>query len=212
MATSKVDICNVSLAMLGADSIRTLTENNKRARMASAFFDFTRDYILAKVDWSFARKYVQLQPLDQDDYTVPDNLYVYSLPSDCHVVRDMHPPGSKDKWHVMGRLFYCESDTGTDVYIYYTAKITDITIYSSAFNNLLALGLAVKMGPALTQDKQLVGTLQEQFMVEQVNAWETDANIGNQYRAFDEDPNNDTFVYPDGYSELDSYRSNEDDS
>jgi len=203
MAVSKIEICNVALATLGADAIRSFSEKNKRARMADVFFDFTRDYLLAKFDWSFARKYVKLQPLS--GVTSPEGLYAYQLPNDCHTARDIAPRGSKTKWIVMGNSLFCEIDStsGVDVMLYYTYKIVDTSRFPSIFNDLLALGLAVKMGPAITQDKSLIAVLVEQFKIEQQNAWESSANVGNDYREFDEDPNNDSFVYPDGWIDPD---------
>lgn len=206
MASARVDICNVALALLGQTAIRSTNEDNTRARLSSALFDFTRDYLLTKIDWAFARKYAKLQALDQDAHTVPEDRYVYGLPSDCHIVRDLAPQGSKDPWSVMGRYFYCKKSTDDDVYIYYTAKITEVALYSPAFNELLALGLAIKLCAPLTQDKKLFSALREQYMLEQNSAWETDTNIGSDYRAADEDPNNDSFVNPGGYTELEDYR------
>lgn len=213
MAVSKIEICNVALAMLGADAIRSFDEKNKRARMSDVFFDFTRDYLLTKFDWPFAKRFVKLQPLDDTvtiggittDRVVPDGMYPYQLPADCHTPRDMHPPGSKDPWDVMEDVFYCKVEPTEEsaVYLYYTSAQIDVSKYSRTFNNLLALGLALKMCPAITQDKQLTAALGEQFAIEQQNAWESDANIGNMYREHDEDPNNDSFVYPDGVTPID---------
>ena len=202
MAVSKIEICNVALAALGADAIRSFDEKNKRARMADVFFDFTRDHLLAKFDWSFARKYAKIQPLS--GVTTPEGLYAYQIPNDCHTPRDIAPRGSKTRWMVMGNVLYCETDpdSGMDVMLYYTYRVIDTSKFPSVFNDLLALGLAVKMGPAITQDKALVGVLTDQFRLEQQNAWEFSANIGNDYREFDEDPNNDSFVYPDAVTNL----------
>lgn len=208
MSVSKIEICNIALAMLGADAIRSFDEKNKRARMADVFFDFTRDYLLSKFDWPFAKKFVELKPMDDTQVIredVPEGMFRYKLPSDCHTPRDLSPKGSKDMWFIMGSAMYCsiDPDSGSKVYLYYTRQELDTAKYSPTFSNLLALGLAVKMCAPVTQDKQLQTALQDQFRIEQANAWESDANIGNEYREFDEDPNNDSFVYPDGVTPID---------
>lgn len=203
MTLSKVEICNVALSMLGADPIRSFDENNKRARMADVFFDFTRDYLLAKFDWPFARKFVKLQPLNTDNMVVPEGKQPYKLPNDCHTARDVHPPGTNIPWHVMGIDLYVDcTDAAGDIYLYYTSKEIDVSKYPHTFANLLAVGLAVKLCGPITQDKALMSALMDQFAVEQVNAWESEANVGEDYRAFDEDPNNDSFVYPDGVTPI----------
>lgn len=205
MSVSKIGICNIALAMLGAESIRSFDENNKRARMSDVFFDSTRDYLLTKFDWPFARKLAELQPLDADTMgvTVPLGYYLYQLPYDCKTPRDVLPSGSRNEWSIMSNMLYCrrppEELDECPLILKYTRVVSDTTVYSDTFVNLLALGIAVKMSPAITQDKPLTAALMDQFNVEQLNAWESDANIGSEYRMADETPENDTFVNVDGW-------------
>ncbi len=195
LAVSKIDICNLALAMLGAEAIRDFSEPTKRAHMSEIFYDYARDYLLSKFDWPFARSLNKLNPIAPAVLEVPNGQFAFSLPADCITPRDMYPQGSSTWWEVIGDLLYCKQET--DVYLYFTKRITDSTKFSYTFVNLMALAMAVRMGPAITQDKKLTGTLYQQFVNEQRDAWESDANVGNTYRESDEDPNNDTFVNPD---------------
>lgn len=197
MAYSKVAIANLALATLGADAIRSFDEKNKRARMSSNFFDSTRDYLLAKFDWPFARGFKKLNEVDMMDIDVPAGMKVYQLPNDCRTPRDLWPPGSKTPWRIAADRLYTPT-TGT-IYLYYTVQEVNTALFTDTFVSLLALGMAVRMAPAITQDKNLSKILYEQYQTEQLESWESDANIGEDYRSPDEDPNNDTFVYPDGY-------------
>ena len=202
MTVSKIGICNIALAMLGADSIRAFDENNKRSRLCDVFFESTRDYLLSKFDWPFARKLVELMPLDPVamKITVPSGQYAYQLPADCKTPRDILPRGSRTSWAVYGQMVYCNIVPSSEaVILRYTMQATDSSIYTNTFVNLLALGLAVKLCPAITQDKKLTTALMDQFNVEQANAWESDANVGEDYREPDELPENDTFVNVDGF-------------
>lgn len=203
---SKISICNLALASLGAAPIRSFDEDNKRARMCDVFFDSTRDYLLSKFDWPFARKLIELTPLA--DTIAPEGMYAYGMPSDCKTPRDLEPPGSRQPWEVMGRVFYCNipPEASEIVVLRYTVVVADETLFSDTFSNLLSLAIAVRMAPAITQDKSLTTALYEQFKQEQRDVWESDANIGENYRAYDEDPNNDTFVYPDGFTPPENYR------
>ena len=198
MAHSKIQICNIALASLGAGPIRAFDEDNKRARMCDVFFDICRDLLLSKFDWPFARKYVQLQQVDAGALLleVPDSEYVYQLPADCRTPRDLQKRGNDVPWRVMGDKVYCMLEE--DVYLFYTSQETNFALFTDTFANLLAMLMAVRMGPALTQDKDLVKSLTAQYGLAQAEAWESDANIGDNYREYDEDPNNDTFVNPDG--------------
>lgn len=195
MAKSKVEICNVALALLGAASIRDFNEDNKRARMCDAFYDFTRDYLLSKFDWPFARRLVKLQQVVITD-PVPDGWYVYQLPADCATPRDIQPSGSRDKWYIAGKQLYCQQSA--DVYLRYTRYETNSAFYSDPFCNILALGTAVKLCIPLTQDKALSRELATLFTFDLNEAMENEANIGSEYREADNDPNLDTFVTSGG--------------
>jgi len=197
MATnSKISICNIALAMLGEDGIRSFDEVNKRARMCDIFYDSAVSYLMAKFDWPFARRYKSLKQVDLDD--LPEGINAFQIPADCRTPRDINEPGSKDQWEVFGDYIYTPVDI---VNLYYTTNDVSVTRFSDTFVSILALGIAVRMGPSITQDKALVKVLYERFTGEVREAHETDANIGNTYREFNEDPNNDSFVYPDGFLE-----------
>lgn len=203
MATSKIGICNLALAHLGADAIRSFDENNKRARMCDIFYEAAREYLLARFDWPFARKTRLLKQVLLDDDEMLPNQYPYQLPSDCVTPRDLMLRGSKEYWYVAGKILWCHYDTDVDVRLYYTAQVTDVLQFSATFKTLLALLIAIRIGPSITQDKALVAALYEQYKVETLDAWESDANIGEDYRKYDEDPNNDSFVSPGGYVSTD---------
>lgn len=196
MADSKIHICNIALARLGAASIRSFDESNKRARMCDTFFDSIVNYQLSRFDWPFAKRFIKLNPLTDQDY--PDGLVAYGLPSDCKRVIDMHPKGSADYWELYGKTLVCKKTEEEGVWIYYTAGVTDTALFSDTFSNFISICLAVRMAPSITQDKELTKTLYQQYMQEQKEVWEVDANEGNDYRSHDEDPNNDSFVYPGG--------------
>lgn len=199
MATSKVNICNVALAMLKQAPIRSLEEDNKRARSCDVFFDSSLGYLLEKFDWDFARRLIRLQPLEEDDEWAPGE-YGYALPSNCVKPRDIYPGGSKQWWVVRGQTLFlqAESTEGDRPRLYYTHLETDPAKFSAVFDSLLSHRVAMLAGPVLTQDSGLINNIREQYVREQNESWETGANADNDYRASDEDPENDTFVNPDG--------------
>lgn len=199
---SKISICNMALAMLGADSIRDFDESNKRARLADILYESCKNYMLFRFDWPFARAFKNLQELDLSDEDTPTGTHLFQVPSDCVVPRDVHPPGSKDKWDVIGDRIITHN---TSVGLYYTKEGVTPNKFSDTFANLVALFLAVKLSPPITQDVKVTSELHRQYLIQIRDDWEADANVGNVYREFDEDPNNDTFVYPPG---VDGHTSN----
>jgi hypothetical protein len=188
---SDIGICNLALGILGADLIRSFGEKNKRSRMCEVFYYYVRDYLLAKFDWPFARAYKVLQKLDLPIEDLPLGLSGYELPADCMTPRDISPKGSATKWEIMGNVLYTNI---TPVGLYYTRTAVDATAFSTTFANLLATGLAVRLCGPITQDKEMAKTLYARFKQEELDAHESDANIGNDYRSFDENPENDSFI------------------
>lgn len=202
---SKISICNMALSLIGEIAIRDFAENNKRARMCDRLYESTRRSLLARFDWSFARRFMKLNQVTITD-DIPEGIAVYQLPADCISARDIHPPGSGTKWEVRENKVYVSSVlTLENVYLYYTKDAEDATKFSAPFVDLLALALAIKIAHPLTQDKALVKSLVEQYKMDMYEAWEADANIGSTYKPVDDIPDNDTFVNPDGTIDTDDY-------
>jgi len=193
MAYSKVDICNTALALLGESPIRSLEDENTRASLCNQMYAPVRDYLLFKFDWGFARRLSKLQRLL--DFETPPLIYPYEIPANCRIVRELYPHGSREWWEVMGRVFLCRKFE--NVYIYYTTNDAPETHFSDAFAFLFSLGLAVKLGPPLTQNNQLSDSLFKQFKIEEREAWAADADQSNDYKPIDGLPEYDTFVNPD---------------
>ena len=194
MATSKIQICNLALAAVGADAIRSFDEANKRARLCDVFYETQRTYLLSRFDWPFARRFKQLQQLALDADELPLGNYAYALPADCLTPRDVWPEGSRDFWEVFGESLYTELSA---VGLYYTADISDSTKFSNSFVHTMWQGLAVRICPAITQNIKLTQELFSQYRIEERESWENDANVGNKYREYNEHPDNDSFVNPD---------------
>jgi len=194
MRKSKVDICNIALAYLGVEAIRSFEENNVRSRLCDVSFDVAKDYLLSTFDWPFARKYITLAQIDPDDVSVPEGDYAYSLPNDCITPMMVGEETENTKWRVEGNNLVCTIDENGEVNLYYTAQIVDTFAFSDPFINLLAMTLASRIGLPLTKNKKLVDSIMNQMVVVESQAWETEANKGNTYRRAEDDHNNDTFV------------------
>ncbi len=198
MTVSKIDICNLALAIIGEDAIRDFDEGNKRARMCYVFYTNTRDMLLGQFNWPFARRQMELARLATAPDWAPEGTYAYALPSDCLMPIDLWPEGTFQEWEVRSNTLYCKyHNEEVPIVLIYTRREVNYALYSTSFVNLLSLALAVKLSPPLTQDKELTKTLGQQYEIAKLNAWGTDANIGNRYKHSDDDPNRDSFVDAD---------------
>ena len=194
MYTSEVDICNLALASIGEADINSLTENTKRARLCARYYPKTRDHLISEFDWPFARKTRELKLLASTENVAPLGMSGYSLPVDCATPLDILPLGSKEEWVVIGRELYCSTRPDGDCpTLRYTSLIESPGLFSAAFGNILATGLAARLCNPITKDKALSKDLYLQYINEKKEAWTVDATIGVELNP-DDDPNNDTFV------------------
>lgn len=151
--SSAVEICNLALQLLGADSITALTENSKAARQCNLSYQPYRDSELRKYAWSFAIVRAQLA-----ESTIPasfSDLFGYSsaylLPSDC--LRLLPPDPNEGtymtEWKIEKGLIL--TNTGAPLQIRYIQKITDAAAFDVNFVEVLAAKLALVMCESLTQ-------------------------------------------------------------
>jgi len=198
MAVSEIQICNLALAMIGAESIRSFSEDNIRARMCKSFYDYTRDYLLYTFDWPFARgrKIIRrVDPVSLDD-DLPEGVYAYSMPADLLVPREpegVKTSGSRLWWRVQGEYLWLQLDVDTTG-LYYTRRISNVVLFSEAFIQVVSLGLAVKLAVPISQDKSIARTLFQQYTFERGNAMALEANMGSEYIAPDDNANLDSYI------------------
>lgn len=172
MATSEVEICNSALIKVGSEPISSLTENNKRARLCNQRYADCRDDVLYSHPWNFAIDRVQLTQLAETP--AYGFTYKYQIPS--NVLRVLGTDGTDElgpsvKWHK-------ESDTIlTDesvVYIRFIKKVTDVSLFTPKFEEVVALRLARDIAYSLTQSNSLVTRLNTEYL-----AWEAQARTFN---------------------------------
>lgn len=82
----QVDICNLALLMIGANTIDTLAENTKEATLCSNFWNYALDEALREFPWSFAEKHVELE------YTAGYGVYATSDEKTITAITQADPP------------------------------------------------------------------------------------------------------------------------
>ena len=78
---NSVEICNLSLMMLGMPTITSFDDNNQNAKMCKNFFPVVRDRALRDHIWSFATAYFMLQASTEES-PEPDYPCVCPQPPD----------------------------------------------------------------------------------------------------------------------------------
>ena len=192
---SEVEICNIALTRLGADSIRSFDEDNKRARLSQIMYKHIRDLFLEDYEWTFNTKYKQLALLSGEEH--PQFSFIYSVPSDCFYARQLLDSNgtisSKVKWEVYSKKIATNVE---NAWLRYSLMITATGFFPMYFVEAVAAQVAAELAPAIVQDKNRYNALLKVAEARLYQARDKDAELGIEYLFRDNDPENDTFVNP----------------
>jgi len=156
--SSKVEIANRALQILGAKRIVSLTEDSRNARAIAAAYEPVKRAEIRKHPWSFAIKRVQLAA----DATAPifTRSNSFPLPSDYLRILPPDPEVNMNDldWIIEGRNIITNDSAPLDVR--YLWDVQDPNLFDSTFRELLAAKLAEQLCEELTQSNTKVATAQ----------------------------------------------------
>lgn len=151
MATSKVDIINKGLTLVGAAPITSIDDNSNNAKVSSRVYDLSLRSVLSACKWNFATKRALLSVLTDtlDWYDAGENI-VYQKPID--MIRIFGTNSRAATWREEGD--YIVSDTqGLGVrYVYY---LDNPSKYSIDFIDALTDKFASDIAFALVNSQTL---------------------------------------------------------
>lgn len=154
MATSEVQICNSALIKVGADLIIALTDDNKRAKICNHQYPIIRDEVLSAHPWNFAIERVEIaELLPAPTFGEYENWF--ELPSDCLRVLNQIDADGLD-WVKEGDKVLANTET---LKIRYIKRVTDTTLYSPTFTEVLATRLASDLAWSLSQNAEMSDAL-----------------------------------------------------
>ena len=156
MATSTIKIINQGFRTLGEAPISSLTEDNRRARIANEQFPQTLDYMLAIQNWAFAMKkqeLVKVLPVPVFGW-----LHKYSFPTDFIRLysNDADIPSKRPRGNFGSSVFPYEiigSTVETDeeeIFMTYIKRVTDMNELRPLFVTALADRFAFDVAYAIT--------------------------------------------------------------
>lgn len=177
---SEVGICNAALINLGEDTIISLDEDTKAARLCSQRYAPIRDAELRTARWNFAIERVQLAQLT----TTPawEYLYEYSLPSDYLKLVETDLDDVKEPYAIEGNKVRTNS---SEVYIRYVRQVTDPNEFDSAFIEALAARISVMLAKPLTDSETVLAAMKELYKDAIQEARTADAQENGSTETFD---------------------------
>lgn len=168
---SQIEICNRAAIKLGAQTITTLSENNKVARTFTALWDTVRKAELAKRYWNFALARQSLPALGSN----PDwgFAHQYQLPNDYLKLMQVNDifvaPGLVDyrqsddsPWAIEGQAILC--DFNAPLKVRYVRDITDTGLFHPLFVEVMACRLAHESCYTITQSRDGQRQAQEDYL------------------------------------------------
>ena len=163
MTTTKVNICNEALNMIGAKSIQSFDENTENARRCASIYDSSRKALLRMHPWSFAKKRVQLSPITT--YPTFDYRYAFPLPHDFIRVIST----GVEEFEIEGRHILANTNL---INLIYVADEDNENNWDSLFAECMALYLVNKIAKAINGSNS-----------EADSAWQKLQNMLKQARA-----------------------------
>lgn len=160
---SVIDICNRALSNIGNNrTINSLSEASKEAGQCSLYYESTRDAVLADFPWNFATKRIALADTNNPP---SDWAYAYTYPTDCLRIIEIPVPGNRNPSEMMriqyetgsngdgtGRLIYTDQPAA---WLKYVARISDVNVFESIFQEALSWRLAAAVNMSLTGNADL---------------------------------------------------------
>lgn len=145
MAASDIELINRSLALLGIESITSLSDNSKQASIARVLFNDTRAAVFRGHPWNCLTKRASL-PID---VTKPVYGYTnrFALPADY--LRLLEVENSKSVLYQLERGHLLSDESTMNVK--YTALITDVTLYDTLLVDTLSARIAADLAQPLLQ-------------------------------------------------------------
>lgn len=151
MASSPVEICNIALVSLGANTIAALTENSVSAIACNTNYANARDATLASAPWSFATRRVKLAA----EETAPTFgfLRAFPLPSDHLHVWEVYESDQVTPltipWKVEeGKIL---TDAASPLHVRYIRKVTNVPLFTALFVDALAARIASDIAIPITR-------------------------------------------------------------
>ena len=186
--SSQVQIAKLALQHIGDRyDIADITEESVEAEQINLIWDDTRDELLRRYPWRFAKKYTSPAALS---VTVPGLwTYAYQYPALCVKVRGITNILGIDAEAIDFEVALLDDDTKViltdeaDAELFFTSQVTDTTRFDPEFTTAFSFLLAARVAMALTGSLDIVSKLDQEVLRTMGHAADTDSSEGRNRKA-----------------------------
>lgn len=168
-ALSEIAVCNRGLQKIGENQITSFDDPSKEARECKRLYSYARDTLQRLYLWNFCKKRAVLAALASPPNTT-EYARQFSLPQDFVRLIDVQVD---EKWSLEGGVIL--TNAKSPLYVIYSARVTDTTLFDPLFTESLAAYIAVELAEVFTQDRFKRESLFNQFNILLSQAKATDA-------------------------------------
>ncbi|MGE4298095.1 MAG: hypothetical protein AB7E47_08715 [Desulfovibrionaceae bacterium] len=177
MATSVIEICNNALLDLGEDTIASLADDTKQARLCNQRWPGVRDAVLRAHPWNCCMRQAELAASAE----APAWKWAcqYPLPADFLRIIALSSAAGQDirDWEVQGRAVLC--DESAPIYLSYVRRETDPQQYDALLAESLAARMSAVLAYPLTGSTSLAEALWQAYQSKVTEARGVDAREGS---------------------------------
>ncbi len=146
---SAIDIASNALLLVGDNPINSFTEPGAGAQAAAAFYQQTKEAVLAWHPWSFALKEQELSQLTQAPDERTNLRFAYQIPTDLVRIWEIMP---WSYYEIVGDKLYSDED---DLLMRYVFNVDDTQIPPHVVK-ALEYKLAAEFAMSVTEDENKV--------------------------------------------------------
>ena len=166
---SQLDICNMALSNIGANTIMSLADGNSTASLVLLHWERCLTAVLREYPWGFATKVAKLSLLDPKGtlygFETHGVLYSYQYPNDCLKLWELHEGHRKADYEVRfdGVRKIIATDAENAV-ARYTTLVTDTSLYDASFVDALIFKLAYELNNVKTGNAQQTAEMKQRYV------------------------------------------------
>ena len=127
MSDTDLSLLNAALTRVGDQPITDLADGSIAGTIADQNYETIVRAELARCRFKLPSKFEQLSLIDEDELGEPPEpwQYGYTLPSDLVKLRTVKVDGNPIPYEQMGRIIFCDYDSGHEVMAHYLWRIPE---------------------------------------------------------------------------------------